>query len=137
MKELKVKEKLYANQFVPLWEDVTIEEKCKREGVTSLLSGGGISHISCGEKILPKQARHLLDLMVDSGLEHCALNMVYSICEHDHYTYGKYETCPKCGGKVVDYYTRVVGFAVRTSNFNRIKKIHDFDKRNYKTHVGL
>ena len=135
--EEKVPEKIYANQFVPLWEDVTIAEKCKREGYTKYLSGGGIAHISCGEKITSKQAKNLLNLMMKSNLEHCAINPCYSICENDHYTLGKVDVCPVCNKPIIDQLTRTVGFFIRTSNMSAVKREEDFEKRHYKESIGL
>lgn len=134
---MNVKERIYANQFVPLWEDVTIAEKCEREGLVSELSGGGISHISCGEKITPKQAKNLINLMMKSGLEHAAINPCYSICENDHYSLGKLDVCPKCGKPIIDHLTRTVGFFIRTSNMSTVKREEDFEKRHYKEKIGL
>lgn len=135
--EEKVPEKIYANQFVPLWEDVTIVEKCKREGYTKYLSGGGIAHISCGEKITSKQAKNLLKLMMTSGLEHCAINPCYSICENEHYSLGKLSTCPVCNKPITDFLSRTVGFFIRVSNMSAVKREEDFEKRHYTENTGL
>ena len=44
---------LYANQFVPLWEDATIWEKLEADGkYNQLLTGGGIVHAQLGVNIL-------------------------------------------------------------------------------------
>lgn len=129
---MNVPEKIYANQFVPLWEDVTIAEKCRREGVTKYLTGGCISHISCGEKITPKQSRKLVELMMESNLEHAAINPLYSYCEDEHYSLGKYNTCPVCGKPIIGGLTRTVGFFVKTENMGKTKREEDVAKRHYK-----
>lgn len=130
--EEKVPEKIYANQFVPLWIDATLYEKFNGEGkLAALLTGGGICHYSLGEKITSDQAISVINLALESGTEYFALNPTYSICENDHYTFGKHDVCPKCGGKITDNLTRTVGFFVRTSNMTNIKREEDYNKRHY------
>lgn len=132
--EDKVPEPLYANQFVPLWEDTTLHEKFHEEGrLCKMLTGGGICHYSLGEKITGAQARNVIEEALKEGCEHFALNPVYSICENDHYTFGKATVCPKCGKPITDSLTRTVGFFVKTSNMTTTKREEDFKKRNYKS----
>lgn len=129
----KVPEPLYANQFVPLWEDVTLHEKFEREGkLGAQLTGGGIVHYSLGEKLTSVQMRKVIEEALRCGAEHFALNSIYSICENDHWVFGKHNICPRCGAKVVDRFTRTVGFFVRTSNMTTVKKEEDVEKRHYK-----
>ena len=134
-----VNETLYANQFVPLWEDVTLQEKFEREGnLASKLTGGGIIHFNLGEKVTPKQSYNIIEGAMHAGCEHFALNPVYSICDKGHYTFGKHTTCPQCMREdglsvpVVDYISRTVGFFTRVSGWSKEKKEGDFEKRNYR-----
>ena len=131
--EEKVPEVLYANQFVPLWENATLFEKFDREGkLASKLTGGGIVHYSLGEKVTPSQSKYIIEKAMELGCEFFALNPVYSICENDHYTFGKQTVCPKCGGKITDYLTRTVGFFTKTSDWATPKRVGDFERRDYK-----
>ena len=131
--EEKVPEPLYANQFVPLWEDATLFEKFHEEGrLASMLTGGGIVHYSLGENITPSQAKYIVEKAMEQKVEYYALNPVYSICENDHYTFGKQTICPKCGGKVTDYLTRTVGFFTKVSDWATPKRTGDFARREYK-----
>ena len=131
--EEKVPEPLYANQFVPLWEDATLFEKFHEEGrLASMLTGGGIVHYSLGENITPSQAKYIVEKAMEQKVEHYSLNPVYSICENDHYTFGKQIICPKCGGKVTDYLTRTVGFFTKVSDWATPKRTGDFARREYK-----
>lgn len=132
--EDKVPEPLYANQFVPLWENTTLHEKFYEEGrLCKMLTGGGICHYSLGEKITGAQARNVIEEALKEGCEHFALNPVYSICENDHYSFGKVPACPVCGKSITDYLTRTVGFFIKTSNMTTTKREDDFKKRNYKS----
>lgn len=131
--EEKVPETLYANQFVPLWEDVTLKEKFEREGyLGSLLTGGGIVHFNLGEKITSKQAYSIIEGALNAGCEHFALNSVYSACPNDHFILGKVQTCPVCNEPIDNFLTRTVGFWTFTKNWSTEKREGDFQKRNYR-----
>ena len=135
--EEKVQEKLYANQFVPLFEQGhSLWERMDLDGkYGSFLTGGGIVHFSLGEKITSKQVRKIIDYALESHNEYFALNPVYSVCsnkEHKHTSFGKFTVCPVCGEPVEDYVTRTVGFFVKVSNMTTTKKKEDFEKRDYK-----
>lgn len=123
--------KIYSNQFIPLWDqESSVWERMDIDGkLNQLLSGGGIVHINIGEKLTKKQIEILIDYAVQSGCEHFSLNPTYSICEKGHVNMGKFETCPQCQLKIVDYMTRVVGFFVPVSSMKTEKIIYDFDKR--------
>lgn len=124
--------KLYANQFVPLWEDATVWEKMDVDGrLNKLITGGGIVHISINEKVTPKQAEKLIKYAVNSGCEHFALNSVWSQCENNHASFGKNEICPECGGKVVDYMTRIVGFMTPVSSWTKVRREWEFPNRKF------
>lgn len=124
--------KMYSNQFVPLWEDATIYDRLSTDGrYNSLLTGGGISHLMVGEKVTPEQAKKLIRFSVSCNCEHFALNLVYSQCENNHVTHGKFKDCPTCGGKIVDYYTRVVGYIVSVKNWSKVRREWEFDNRKF------
>ena len=78
--------------------------------INLLLTGGGIVHLTIGERVTSEQALHLIKYAVKSCCEHFALNLVHSICEDGHVSEGKNEKCPVCGKSIVDYALRIVGF---------------------------
>ena len=124
---------LYANQFIPLWEDVTIYERMKKDGFYNLkLSGGGIVHFNLGERPTKTQIKKLINFAVESGCEHFALNALYCMCENRHASFGENKTCPVCGGEIIDKLTRVVGFFTPVSSWNTIRKNWEFPKRKFK-----
>lgn len=121
---------LYANQFVPLWEDSSIWNKFDVDGkYNQLITGGGIVHGTIGEKVTSKQAEKLIKYAIDSGCEHFALNMIYSECLSGHVTHGKHENCPTCGEKIIEYYTRVVGFFTPVNSWNKERREWEFPRR--------
>jgi len=127
--ETKVPYTLYANQFIPLWEEASIWERFEIDGkYSSLITGGGICHGTIGEKITSKQAEKLIKHAVDSGCSHFALNAIYSCCK-EHTVIGKLETCPICNEKIIDYITRVIGYFVNVSAWNQERREWEFPKR--------
>lgn len=128
----KVPYKLYANQFIPLWQDATVWEKMDADGrLNKLMSGGSIVHIQVAEKVTSKQAEKLIKYAINSGCEHFSLNSVWSQCENNHASFGKSETCPECGGKIVDYLTRIVGFFTPVSSWTKVRREWEFENRKF------
>lgn len=124
---------LYSNQFVPLWRDATIYDKMIADGkYNQLLTGGGIVHIQINSEITATQARNIINQAVSCGCEHFALNAVYTKClECGHVVKDKTSHCPKCNSKKVDYYTRVVGFFVPVSSWNKVRREWEFGNRTF------
>jgi ribonucleoside-triphosphate reductase len=130
--ESRVPYKMYANQFIPLWNDATLWEKLAADGkYNKLITGGGIVHAQIGERVTPEQAREIINYAIEAGCEHFALNAVYSQCDNNHTTFGKITKCPVCGSENVDYLTRVVGFFTRVSNWNKTRREWEFPKRTF------
>jgi len=123
---------LYSNQFIPLYEDATLWERIEKDGkYNSLLTGGGIVHFNLGSPVTEEQAKSIINHAVESGSEHFALNSVYGKCENGHVTMGKNETCPVCGEKIIDYYTRIIGYMTNVSSWNEIRRLFDFPNRKF------
>lgn len=125
---------LYANQFVPLWEDATIWEKLEADGkYNQLLTGGGIVHAQLGSKTTPSQNRKIIEYAIKCGCEHFVLNSVYSKCPkcgavYDH----KIASCSKCGhNEHMQYFTRVVGFFVPVDSWNPTRRNWEFQRRTF------
>ncbi len=126
---------LYSNQYIPLIEDVSIPERIKTTGkFMELLSGGGILHLNIKEKITDKNImRDLIVFAVKNGVGHLAINYSFGICENGHTTIcGTSKTCPKCGGKIIDYATRTVGYFALVSNFGTVRREFEFPRRVFK-----
>lgn len=125
---------LYANQFVPLWEDATIWEKLEADGkYNQLLTGGGIVHAQLGSKTTAAQNRKIILYAIKCGCEHFVLNSVYSKCPecgsvYDH----KVASCSKCGhNEHMQYYSRIVGFFVPIDSWNPTRRNWEFQRRTY------
>lgn len=125
---------LYANQFVPLWEEATIWEKLEADGkYNQLLTGGGIVHAQLGSKTTPAQNKKIIEYAIKCGCEHFVLNSVYSKCPecgavYDH----KVASCSKCGHNGhIQYFTRVVGFFVPVDSWNPTRRNWEFNRRTF------
>lgn len=120
---------IYSNQTVPLTEKVDVYDRMDKDGrINLLLTGGGIVHLTIGERVSKKQALHLIEYAVKSGCEHFALNLIHSICEEGHVSEGKHSTCSICGKPIVDYSLRIVGFLRPVSTWSKERKKEFYDR---------
>lgn len=127
--EERIPYKMYSNQFVPLWENKTIFERMKQDGkYNSLITGGGIVHITVGENITKAQKKAIIKYAVDCGCEHFAINGVYSEFPSE-VVLGDYDIHPTTGEKVIEKYTRIVGFFTPVSSWNKTRREWEFPKR--------
>ena len=120
---------IYSNQTVPLTEKVDVYDRMDKDGrINLLLTGGGIVHLTIGERVSPKQALHLIEYAVKSGCEHFALNLIHSVCEEGHVSEGKHSTCKICGKPIVDYSLRIVGFLRPVSTWSKERKKEFYER---------
>ena len=125
---------IYANQFIPLWEKSDIVERATLDGkLGSYMSGGSICHLNIGTKVTEKQMGKLINLAIKSGLEHFALNPNYLKCENDCITIGSnnVEICPKCGGKIVEAFSRIVGYFTPVTQWDKTRRTKDYANRTF------
>ncbi|MFC1894460.1 anaerobic ribonucleoside-triphosphate reductase [Candidatus Dependentiae bacterium] len=112
---------LYSNQFIPLWVNCDIVDRIRLDGIFSkALTGGGISHLNIGEKLThPDQMKKLINYSIKAGCEHFAINYNYCQCKKSHITIsGDAKKCPICGDKIVEQYTRIIGYLTPVSSWN-------------------
>ena len=121
---------IYSNQWIPLMERCTLNEKIKLGAKLDKECGGGqISHINLAGKFAnEEQAWDLLNEIARAGVIYFAYNCKISVCKDEHAFFSK--VCPKCGEKPVDTYSRVVGFLVPVSAYSRERKC-EFEKRKW------
>lgn len=101
---------IYSNQWIPLTEKCTIQEKCRLGSLFDKLCGGGcIAHINV-ENRFPNQetAWDMLNYVASQGVIYFAFTTKISVCEDKHAFIGT-KTCPVCGKPKADTYARVVG----------------------------
>ena len=121
---------IYSNQWIPLMEKCTLNEKIKLGALLDKECGGGqISHINLAGKFASEeQAWELLNHIAKSGVIYFAYNCKISVCSSEHAFFSEF--CPKCGESPVDTYSRIVGFLVPVSAYSKERK-HEFNQRKW------
>ena len=134
--DLKIQENkheyfIMSNQWIPLMEKCTIQEKCRLGSLFDKQCGGGcIAHINIENRFANKEeAWNMLNYVASKGVIYFAFNTKISVCEDKHAFIGS-STCPRCSKPVADQFTRVVGFYTPVSSYQRIRK-KEFDKRKW------
>ncbi|NCA93447.1 hypothetical protein EOM82_09540, partial [bacterium] len=114
---------ILSNQYIPLWEDVDILERMRYAGeLDSFFTGGAITHLNI-EKELSEQAIITMVTMAGlAGMTHFAPTHIYSECVNKHNSIGKRNVCPICGEKITDFITRIIGYFVPLSSWNKHRK---------------
>ena len=122
---------IYSNQWIPLTEQCTIQEKCRLGSIFDKKCGGGcIAHINIENRFVnSKEAWDMLNYVAKNGVIYFAFTTKISVCEDKHAFIGT-NTCPKCGKPVSDQYARVVGFYTPVSSYQKIRK-REFNHRRW------
>ena len=122
---------IYSNQWIPLTEKCTIQEKCRLGSLFDKLCGGGcIAHINIENRFsTEEEAWNMLNYVASNGVIYFAFTTKISVCENKHAFIGR-NTCPKCGKQIADTYSRVVGFYTPISSYQKIRK-KEFNNRKW------
>jgi len=114
---------IYSNQWIPLMEKCTIQEKCRLGSLFDKKCGGGcIAHINVEGKFPSKdEAWDLLNYIAKQGVIYFAFNTKINVDEDQHAFIGS-DVCPRCGKQKVDTFSRVVGFYTKMGNWQDIRK---------------
>lgn len=127
---------IYSNQWIPLTEQCTIQEKCRLGSLFDAKCGGGcIAHINIENRFPTKDAAwEMLNYVASQGVIYFAFTTKISVCEDKHAFIGT-KTCPRCGKPIADTFARVVGFYVPISNYQQIRK-REFNNRKWYNVLG-
>jgi len=122
---------IYSNQWIPLMEKCTIQEKCRLGSLFDKKCGGGcIAHINIENRFPNEEtAWDMLNYVASQGVIYFAFTTKISVCKHKHAFIGE-KKCPICGEPIADTYARVVGFYTPTSSYQKIRK-NEFDRRRW------
>lgn len=122
---------IYSNQWIPLMEKCTIQEKCRLGHLFDAKCGGGcIAHIDIENRFPNEEAAwDMLNYVAKQGVIYFAFTTKINVCEDKHAFIGTKE-CPQCGKPVADQYARVVGFYTPVSGYQRIRK-NEFNQRKW------
>lgn len=122
---------ILSNQWIPLMEKCTIQEKCRLGSLFDKKCGGGcIAHIDIENRFPNEEtAWDMLNYVASQGVIYFAFTTKISVCENKHAFIGAKE-CPNCGKPVADTYARVVGFYTPVSSYQKIRK-REFNSRKW------
>lgn len=122
---------ILSNQWIPLMEKCTIEEKCRISGILDPKCGGGaIAHIDVENRFPTKEsAWDMLNYLAEHGVIYSAFTTKINVCKNNHSFIGTIK-CPICGEEKSETFARVVGFYTPVSNYQKIRK-QEFDKRRW------
>lgn len=125
------KYQIYSNQWIPLSQPCTISEKCRLGRLFDAKCGGGcIAHIDIENRFPTFEAAwDALNYVASNGVIYFAFTTKINVCSHKHAFMGT-STCPICGEPIADQYSRVVGFYVPTSSFQKARK-EEFKSRKW------
>lgn len=122
---------IYSNQWIPLMEKCTLQEKCRLGALFDKKCGGGcIAHIDIENRFPNEEtAWDMLNYVASQGVIYFAFTTKISVCKSKH-AFISENKCPICGEPIADTYARVVGFYVPTSSYQKIRKA-EFNKRRW------
>lgn len=122
---------IYSNQWIPLMEKCTIQEKCRLGSLFDMKCGGGcIAHIDIENRFPNEEtAWDMLNYVASQGVIYFAFTTKISVCKDKHAFIGT-QTCPVCGEPIADTYARVVGFYTPVSSYQKIRK-KEFSQRKW------
>jgi len=125
---------LYSNQYFPLIANTRLLNRIKIQGVfDTQTAGGSILHINLMDRdaLTPQVMSKLIHKCAAMGCTYLAINLDFNKCEAGHITIGKQgaDHCSECGGKIVEKYTRVVGFITPVSSWQETRRDNEYDKR--------
>jgi len=127
--------KMYANQYIPLWKNVDVQQRIKAQGMfDSDCGGGAICHLNVNDSLTKDQMKVLISGAAKQGVIYFAVNIAQCRCTNCGKLFiGKFEKSP-CHDAPVIHYLRVVGFLTPVENWiperREEYKIRQFYKNN-------
>ena len=128
---------IYSNQWIPLSEKCTLQEKLRTAAILdNKCSGGAIAHINL-ESNFPNTdvAWDNLNKIAQSGVIYFAYNTRINECKNHHGFVGT-DICTTCGEPVHDTYQRIVGFLVPTRSYSK-DRLKEFTTRQWFAHAEM
>lgn len=119
---------LYASYiFKPNDENISVLEKLKMHGagyIGDYLDGGSAAHINLNEHLSYQQNWDILNYAARVGCQYFTYNVLISECQECGYIANtEISTCPHCGSKSFDYYTRPIGYLSKIRNWSEGRQI--------------
>ncbi len=124
---------IYSNQFIPLTTKADMLDRIRLQGIyDEHFSGGSILHLNVENKVPDANSiKELIRTCAKKGVVYVAVNYNDQLCENSHLTVGKRDTCPICGARITDDFTRVVGFLTNTKHWAAVRRRIDYPDRKW------
>lgn len=126
-------ENLYNSYFYNAHDNTSVLDKFILHGKQTyqFTDGGSAAHINLSEHLSKEQYLKLIDFAIKNGTNYFTFNIPNSKCEDcGHIVKKPIDTCPKCGGKHITQYTRVIGYLRPVTSFSKDRQI-EASKRVY------
>ena len=122
---------IYSNQWIPLSENCTIQEKIRLSAILDeKCSGGAIAHINLEHNFPNTEAAwEMLNYIALNDVFYFAFNNKINECKNHHGFVGT-DTCPVCGEPVYDTYQRIVGYLVPSRAYSK-DRLREFNSRKW------
>lgn len=119
-------ENLYNSYFYNAHDDTSVLDKFILHGrkTYQYTDGGSAAHINLSDHLSKEQYLKLTDFAIAQGTNYFTFNIPNSRCNDcGHITKSIMTECPKCGGKHITYYTRVIGYLRPIDKFGEDRQI--------------
>ena len=122
---------IYSNQWIPLTEKCTINEKIRTSAILdNKCSGGAIAHINIDNNFPnTDMAWNMLNYIASQGVIYFCYNTRINVCKNHHGFVGT-DICPECGEPAIDTYQRVVGFLTPSRSYSN-PRFKEFSAREW------
>jgi ribonucleoside-triphosphate reductase len=125
---------LYSSYFFKQWDgNISILDKLKLHGkeINQYCGGGQACHLHLEEHPTKEQFIKLIDFTVKEGVNYWTVNVPMSECKDCGYVVNApIKECPKCKGKNIDWWVRIIGYLRPISSYSMARQI-EADKRVY------
>ena len=113
---------IYSNQWIPLTEKCTINEKIRTSAILdNKCSGGAIAHINIDNNFPnTDMAWEMLNYIASQGVIYFCYNTKINVCKN-HHGFVDSDICPECGEHACDTYQRVVGFLTPSKSYSKAR----------------
>lgn len=122
---------IYSNQWIPLTEKCTINEKIRTSAILdNKCSGGAIAHINIDNNFPnTDMAWEMLNYIASQGVIYFCYNTKINVCKN-HHGFVDSDICPECGEHACDTYQRVVGFLTPSKSYSK-ERFKEFSARQW------
>ena len=122
---------IYSNQWIPLTEKCTINEKIRTSAILdNKCSGGAIAHINIDNNFPNSDmAWEMLNYIASQGVIYFCYNTKINVCKN-HHGFVDADICPECGEPACDTYQRVVGFLTPSKSYSK-DRFKEFSARQW------